>query len=151
MLTAPTYMEDTGFLQQEVISANVILQRSTLVIGYCLVITVTFCSGFPHAPWIFNTHAPFYMDRDGHSDDLPHNDHNRDLRLPATERDRCHPNRDCVCLHPTTIHDAWGSRWVWYVHYLLLHRVNSSPNSRSCPRYRLLHVGGLAYDGLTSF
>ncbi|PBK68475.1 hypothetical protein ARMSODRAFT_1085399 [Armillaria solidipes] len=42
MSTDPTYMEDTGFLQQEVIGAYVILQRSTLVIGYCLVITVTF-------------------------------------------------------------------------------------------------------------
>ncbi|PBK90380.1 hypothetical protein ARMGADRAFT_1166833 [Armillaria gallica] len=42
MSTAPTYMEDTGFLQQEVIGANVILERNTLVIGYCLVITVTF-------------------------------------------------------------------------------------------------------------
>ncbi len=61
------------------------------------------------APGIFNDHAPFSMDRDGHSHDLLHNGHNRDLRLLATERDRCRPNRDCVCLHPTTIHDAWGS------------------------------------------
>ncbi|KAK0221211.1 hypothetical protein EDD85DRAFT_960384 [Armillaria nabsnona] len=45
--TAPTYMEDTGFLQQEVIGANVILECSTLVIRYCLVITITFCLGFP--------------------------------------------------------------------------------------------------------
>ncbi|PBK90377.1 hypothetical protein ARMGADRAFT_1032420 [Armillaria gallica] len=32
---------------QETISAGVMLQRSILVIGYCLAITVIFCSGFP--------------------------------------------------------------------------------------------------------
>ncbi|KAK0493674.1 hypothetical protein EDD18DRAFT_1464613 [Armillaria luteobubalina] len=37
----PTHLEDAG-IGEEIISAYVILKRSTLVIGYCLVITITF-------------------------------------------------------------------------------------------------------------
>ncbi|KAK0492422.1 hypothetical protein EDD18DRAFT_1410188 [Armillaria luteobubalina] len=37
----PTHLEDAG-IEEEIISAYVILKRSTLVIGYCLVITITF-------------------------------------------------------------------------------------------------------------
>ncbi|KAK0492511.1 hypothetical protein EDD18DRAFT_1410327 [Armillaria luteobubalina] len=42
----PAHLEDAD-IEEEIIFVYVILKRSTPVIGYCLVITVTFCSVFP--------------------------------------------------------------------------------------------------------
>lgn len=108
-------------LEEDIIFAVVNLQRSIVVIGYYLVITVTFCSFSLLIFHGFSKHLNLsYRWRADNSDDLPYHDHNRVLWIPAKEWDRCSPNPDCVRLYPTTIHYAWGSWRIWCVDSLPL-------------------------------
>ncbi len=88
-ITADVGNEDTAYLEdvkseKRVIDVTLTIRRSTLVIGYCLVITLTICLS-PFPSFIRRIDSFKCMDRAGHSDDLLHHDFDCNFRLPTAE------------------------------------------------------------------